>query len=81
MKVDLVLGTWPAACKHRGPGIYRFLGPKRQLVRLQVPDGTQKVHVRNVDLGGALAGAVTNFLLMEFPSRLECVKSSIRRTL
>ena len=55
---DLILDTWAGhdISSIRIPTILRFLGTKKQLSRLNLPPSVQRVHVQNVDLGGALKG-------------------------
>ena len=80
---DLYLGTWShdLPLEAHPPSILRFLGTKRQLSRLTLPTSIQRVHTRNVDLGGALKGATANFLLVGFPQKCHITSTPLRRSL
>ena len=80
---DLYLGTWShdLPLEAHPPSVLRFLGTKRQLSRLTLPTSIQRVHTRNVDLGGALKGATANFLLVGFPQKCHIPSTPLRRSL
>ena len=84
--IDLCLGVihkgivYPADHPHT-PTIFWFSGSRRQLSLKFFPDGCQRVHTRNIELGGALRGCTTYFLLRGFGTRIEVTPPTIRRTL
>ena len=84
--VDLCLGcifngvAHPAG-RHGTPTIFWFLGSQRQWSLQFFPEGCQKVHTRNIELGGALHGCNTYFLLRGFGTRVGLNPPTIRRTL